>query len=87
MYQQAHLRLPHIVFGLRLRKCHLAQLPGLAQHDLLGQAFAQHIGEVLHHHRLQAEAGLLPSFQQRAPRERLQRLQDPRAQCPGMQDL
>ena len=87
MHQQAHLGLSHIVFGLRLREGHPAQLLRVAQHDLLGQAFAQLIGEVLHHHRLQAKAGLLPPLQQRAPPERLQRLQHLRAQHPGMQDL
>ncbi|TMC85272.1 MAG: hypothetical protein E6J22_20270, partial [Chloroflexi bacterium] len=87
MDQQAHLRLSHIDFGLCLLKGHLAQLLRVAQHDLRGQAFAEHIGEVLHHHRLQAKAGLLPSFQQRAPRERFQRLEQLRAPDLGMQDL
>src|SRR5438132_8668439 len=86
-HQQAHLDLSHIVLGLRQREGHLAQLLRLAQHDLLGQAFAQLISEVLHHHRLQAKARLLPSLHERTPRERLQRLQYLRAQHPGMQDL
>ncbi len=62
-------------------------MQGLAPHDLLAQAFAQHIGEVLHHHRLQAKARLLPPLQQRAPSQRLQRFYHLRAQHPGMQDL
>ncbi|HEX6481101.1 MAG TPA: hypothetical protein VF043_19855 [Ktedonobacteraceae bacterium] len=36
---------------------------------------------------MQATAGLLSPLQQRAPRERLQRLQHLRAPHPGMQDL
>ena len=86
-HQQTHLDLSHIVFGLRLREGLAAQLLGLSQHDLLGQAFAQLIGEVLHHHRLQAKARLLPSLQQRASRERLQRLQQPAHAAPGDADL
>ncbi len=87
LHQQAHLDLSHVVFGLRLRERHLAQVLGLTQHDLFAEPFAQLIGEVLHHHRLQAKARLLPPFHERAPRERLQRLQHLRAQHPGMQGL
>ncbi len=75
------------MLGLRLSEGHLAQVLRLAPHDLLGQAFTQLIGEVLHHHRLQAKARLLPSLRERAPRERLQRLQHLREQHPGLQDL
>ncbi len=47
----------------------------------------QHIGEVLHHYRLQTEAGLAPPLQQRAPSQGLQGLEYLRAQYPGMQHL
>ena len=70
LHQEAHLRLSYVVFGLRLRERHLAQKLRLTKHDLFAQTFTQLIGEVLHHHRLQAKAGLLPPLQQRAPRER-----------------
>ena len=87
VHQQAHLGLAHIVFGLRLLQSVAAHLLRGTLHDLLGEAFAQCVGEELHHHRLQAEAGLLSPFEQRAPSQRLQRFQNPRAHRPGMQDL
>ena len=60
MHQQASLRLSHIVFGLRLREGKAAQLLRVTHYDLLAERLAQLISKVLHHHRLQAEAGLLP---------------------------
>src|SRR5437868_4245940 len=48
MDQQTYLRLSYIVFGLRLLQGNPAQQLGVPQHDLLAQAFAQRIAEVLH---------------------------------------
>ena len=46
LHKQAHLRLAHVVLGLRLSECHLAQVLRVAPRDLLTEPFAQLIGEV-----------------------------------------
>ena len=54
---QMLLRLPHVVFGLRLDKWLIHQQHRLSTRDLVGHFLHESVGHILEHNRLQRERG------------------------------